>query len=158
MTTPTPRIYSVDTSALIDGLERYYPEATFPAIWTRVDALISAGRFLISEEVFVEASAVDAPVKEWCSTRRHAIVVPTDATIATHVAGIASDFPTWGAQGRNQADPFVIAVAIERRATVVTGEQRGTAQHPKIPYVCDLREVPCITFLDLLQTEGWVFA
>ena len=27
------RIYSGDSSALIDGLERYYPEKQFPALW-----------------------------------------------------------------------------------------------------------------------------
>lgn len=34
-----PPVYSVDTSALIDGLERYYPEDTFPALWERIDEL-----------------------------------------------------------------------------------------------------------------------
>lgn len=39
--------YSVDTSALIDGLERYYPMSTFPALWDQVDVVVDEGRFLI---------------------------------------------------------------------------------------------------------------
>lgn len=63
-------IYSVDTSALIDGLERYYPEDSFPALWERVDDLIDRGRFLMSDEVWEEATAKDLAVKRWCEARR----------------------------------------------------------------------------------------
>ncbi|WP_231997287.1 DUF4411 family protein, partial [Mycobacterium sp. 1245111.1] len=37
-------LYCIDTSALIDWLERYYPPAAFPAIVAKVDALIAEGR------------------------------------------------------------------------------------------------------------------
>ena len=59
-------IYSVDTSALLDGLERYYPEESFPALWDKVDELIAAGRFIVSEEVWEEARTHDAAAKTWC--------------------------------------------------------------------------------------------
>lgn len=32
--------YSFDTSALIDGMERFYPIGNFPALWDRFDDLI----------------------------------------------------------------------------------------------------------------------
>ncbi len=50
--------YCVDTSALIDGLERYYPEANFPGLWQNIDSLIEDSRFLISEEVWEELQHV----------------------------------------------------------------------------------------------------
>jgi len=56
----TQDVYCVDTSALIDGLERYYPEENFPGLWTKVDSLIKDGRFLISEEVWEELRQKDA--------------------------------------------------------------------------------------------------
>ena len=61
-------------------------------------------------------------------------------------------------KNRNRADPFVIALAELRGATVVTGEgSDGTERRPKIPYVCQQRDIPCIRFLQFIQDEGWTF-
>lgn len=157
--TSTAPTYSFDTSALIDGLERYYPEATFPGLWDRVDTVVQQGRFLISEEVLVEASRWDASAKAWTAQRRSSILVPTDALIAGHVATIGQRFPTWTTGGRNQADPFVIATAIALNSIVVTGERAGagTNAKPKIPYACESFGVRSMSFLDFVQSEGWVF-
>ncbi len=54
MTGSRSRCYSADTSALIDGLERYYPETHFPALWEKVDELVAESRLIISEEVWEE--------------------------------------------------------------------------------------------------------
>jgi hypothetical protein len=41
---------------------------------------------------------------------------------------------------------------------VVTGEKpRGKPDTPKIPDVCDVRGLRCITFLDMLRELGWKF-
>ena len=42
--------YSFDTSAPIDGIERFYPIEIFPALWNRIDDLIKTGRLHVSEE------------------------------------------------------------------------------------------------------------
>jgi hypothetical protein len=57
--------YSFDTSALIDGVERFYPIANFPALWEKIDELISDGRLHVSEEAWSEAVSVDSVLKEW---------------------------------------------------------------------------------------------
>ena len=116
-------MYSVDTSALIDGLERYYPEENFPALWERVDGLISDGRFLISEEVWEEVKSKDAVAKAWCEPRKESIIVPTDSAVVQDVQEILSlhERLVKNMKGRNRADAFVIAVGRLRRATVVTG-------------------------------------
>ena len=153
-------LYSVDTSALIDGLERYYPEGNFPALWQKVDGLVTEGRFFISEEVWEESQAKAAAVKTWCKSRKDSLVVPTDPTIAAEVQSILTTFPhlVMNMKGRNRADPFVIAVARLRGASVVTGEgSDGTMNRPKIPYICQQLSVPCIRFLDLIKNEGWRF-
>jgi hypothetical protein len=101
-------LYSVDTSALLDGPERYYPEASFSALWLKVDELIAAGRFLVSEEVWDEARAHDAAAKVWCDGRGKAsMVVPTDAVIAKEVQDILVAYPRLvgcdeGAQSRRR--------------------------------------------------------
>jgi len=61
-------------------------------------------------------------------------------------------------KGRNRADPFVIAVAQIKGATVVTGEgQNGSENRPKIPWVCAQLGIACISFTQLIQEEGWRF-
>lgn len=152
-------IYSFDTSALIDGLERNYPETTFPGVWELVDELIDDHRFVISEEVFEEATHVDAAARQWCKPRKDRIVVPTDSRIAAEVANIGLAYPTWTTKGKNEADPFVIATARVLGATVVTGEKfnTGSIVKPKIPFVCQQVGVPAVNFLGFLQGEGWIF-
>lgn len=153
-------VYSIDTSALIDGLERYYPEQTFPALWARVDDLISEGRFLLSEEVWEEIKSKDAVVRAWCEPRKDSIVIATDASITTEVQHILTthDRLVMNLKNRNRADPFVIALAVLRNGTVVTGEgSDGTANRPKIPFVCQQTGISCIRFTDVPTLEGWTF-
>jgi hypothetical protein len=121
----TLSLYSVDTSALIDGVERYYPEETFPALWERVDESVGSDKFLLSEEVWEEARTHDAAAKVWCDKRgKTSLVVPTDTPIVQNVQSILAAYPKLvkGMKGRNRADAFVIAVARLKGAVVVTGE------------------------------------
>jgi hypothetical protein len=151
--------YSVDTSALIDGLERNYPEARFPSLWEKVDELIAARRFLLSEEVWLEAWAKDAATRQWCNRhRKEDLVIPTTADVMRAVQAVHAVNPrlVMNLKGRNRADPFVIAVASLLGAVVVTGEANaGTAERPRIPYVCGLMKIDCIRFLDLINRENW---
>lgn len=153
--------YSIDTSALIDGLERYYPEKRFPSLWEKIDELIAAHRFLLSEEVWQEAQAKDVETRDWCNRHTQTdIVVPTDANVAKAVQAVhaVNNRLVMNLKGRNRADPFVIAVALVHGAVVVTGEaSTGTADRPRIPYVCGLMKIDCIRFLDLINRENWSF-
>lgn len=60
-------------------------------------------------------------------------------------------------KNRSHADPFVIATAMFRKATVVTGELQGTERRPRIPDVCQAEGVPCINFLQMLRDFGLTF-
>jgi hypothetical protein len=51
------------------------------------------------------------------------------------------------------ADPWVVALAEARGLTVVTMEEGGTANRPKIPHVCAHFRVPCIPVVDLIRKE-----
>jgi hypothetical protein len=153
-------LYSVDTSALIDGLERMYFESSFPGIWEYVADLIAEGRFFISHEVWEEAKKRDAVVKGWCAKDTTGkLIVPTTSAVTNEVKRIlgANERMVMNMKGRNRADPFVIAVARLKGATVVTGEgSDGNESRPKIPYVCARMGIPCIRFADLIKGEGWV--
>ena len=156
----THDVYCVDTSALIDGLERYYPEDNFPMLWRRIDSLIEEGRFLISEEVWLELEQKDEPAKVWAEPRLTDMMIPTDQNIVASTQHVLSEHPLLvkNMKGRNRADPFVIGAAQAYDAVLVTGEGGdGNARRPKIPYVCDELGVRRIRFLDIIQTEGWRF-
>ena len=154
-------IYSFDTSALIDGIERFYPLANFPALWDRIDSLIAEGRLRVSEEAWKEALAADMPLKEWCTAEgsdRERCVYPTDSGVATVAGAIVAQFPKWAGQGKkNSADPFVVAVGEVNDFMVVSGETNGGPGNPKIPYVCGQRSVRHGRFVDVVVLEGWVF-
>jgi hypothetical protein len=80
--------------------------------------------------------------------------------VTREVRSILRDFPTMVGtlRGRNRADPFVVALGRLKHATVVTGEgDDGNERHPKIPFVCDRRGIPCMKFTDLIRAEGWRF-
>lgn len=152
--------YSIDTSALIDGLERYYPERAFRSLWQKMDELINEGRLFISEEVWLEVKAKDAVARAWCEPRLHSLMVPTDAKEAREVRRILERHErlVMAMKGRNRADPFVIAIGRLLDAIVVTGEgSDGTANRPKIPYICRDLGLPCIGITDLILQEDWVF-
>ena len=151
--------YSIDSSALMDGWIRHYPPDHFPRFWERIDALADERRFLVSEEVFEEIDEHDDSLKEWLNDRRDGIIVHTDNFVAQDVRQILASHERLVMSGtrRNRADPFVIAVARLRGATVVTGEKGGTARSPKIPSVCDALGILHTGLIGLIQAEGWIF-
>ncbi|WP_280185755.1 MULTISPECIES: DUF4411 family protein [Nocardia] len=152
-------LYCIDTSGLIDWLERYYPPTFFPAIIERVDALIDEERIFLSEEVWEEVQTKDEVAKSWCEPRKDQLIIPTDSAVVIEVRSILKSHErlVMNLKNRNRADPFVIAVAKLKNATVITGEVGGTANRPKIPYVCEQIGVDCTSFLDLIRREGWTF-
>jgi hypothetical protein len=162
MTTANERHYSFDTSALIDGIERFYPIKNFPGLWEKIDDLIRDGRLLVSEEAWKESQQADAPLRDWClenGGNREKCVFATDAAIGAVAGAIVAVFPTWITQGRkNQADPFVIAVAEITSGMVISGEKEGGPANPKIPYVCAQRGVPHGRLVDVIRSEDWRFA
>lgn len=131
-----------------------------------VERLIRAKRFFCSAEVWEEVKAKDAVAKAWMSKYLEVdgFLVPTDNSITARVRKILKDHARLVMQqqkGRNRADPFVIAVASTRGATVLTGEAaNGSARVPKIPFVCGSLNpaIPCIRFVDMIRQEGWTFS
>ncbi len=101
----------------------------------------------------------DAAFK-WCSAHPD-MFLSIDLPIQTAVADVLAHHPQLVAAGgkRSAADPFVIAVAKVNACAVVTGEQRSNKiQRPHIPDVCDAMGIGCMSFLEVLRTEGWTFS
>lgn len=156
----SPMVYSVDTSALIDGIERFYPIRNFPRFWDNVDHLISEGRLRVAEEAWNEAISADAPLRDWCeeqSADREQCVFPTTAAVAARAGEIGLEFPKWVTRGgKNGADPFVVATAELEGFMVISGETNGGPGKPKIPYVCGQRGIQHGRLVDLIRREDWI--
>ena len=144
--------YCVDTSGWLDGWRRNYPPDVFPTLWGSIEVQITAGSIFSSEEVYVELAKKDDDLHKWIQARKHMLVAPDEA-IQKRVAALLAVYPRLvdTLKGRSQADPFVIATAIEAKAKVVTGEAFGTPDRPRIPLVCQVEGIACITFLQMIR-------
>lgn len=144
--------FCVDTSGWLDGWRRHYPRDVFQSLWTNIETLIDAGEILASEEVYVEIAKKDDDLHDWIKGRKEMLVSPEEA-IQVRVAELLSRYPRLvdTLKGRSQADPFVIATAMECGAVVVTGEVMGTEERPRIPFVCNAEGIRCISFLEMIR-------
>ena len=69
-------------------------------------------------------------------------------------AALLSEFPRLveTLRGRSKADPFVIATVVVRGAVVVTGEPlTGKLDKPRIPDMCQVKQIRCIGFLQMIR-------
>jgi hypothetical protein len=145
--------YSVDTSGWLDGWQRHYPPDVFPSLWSKLDGLIATGEIISSEEVYVELMRKDDDLHDWIQARKQ-MLVPLDEAIQLQAVALLNEFPRLvdTLRGRSKADPFVIATAMERAAVVVTGEPlTGKLDKPRIPDVCQVKTIRCITFLQMIR-------
>lgn len=152
--------YSIDTSALVHGWVRAYPISVpmFRPVWEKLDELIEDGRLRASAEVLSEIKKQDDDLAAWCDERPHLFVEIEDDPIQEQVANLLAKYPRLvdTRKGRDGADPFVIAYAMTCNPirTVVTQEQGGTLEKPKIPVVCNAEDVRCINLLQLLAEQS----
>ena len=137
----------------MDGWVRYYPPDVFPTLWENLDQFIESGEIISTEEVYIETAKKADELHEWIKDRKHMLISlsPEIQRIATD---LLTDYPGLvdTLKGRSQADPFVIATAIEMNADVVTGEVRtGNLTKPRIPDVCDAKGIRWINFLQMIR-------
>lgn len=60
--------------------------------------------------------------------------------------------------GRNEADPFVIALAIARDGVVMTEETlSGSLDKPRIPNVCAALDIRCLSLVEFVREQNWTF-
>jgi hypothetical protein len=122
-------------------------------MWTKLDVYVNSGEILSSEEVYLELKKKSDELHDWIQARKQ-MLVPLDEPIQLRAANLLSEFPRLvdTLRGRSKADPFVIATAMERGAIVVTGEPlTGKLDKRRIPDVCQVKQIRCITFLQMIR-------
>lgn len=154
-------LYVVDTSALMDWHDRYYPEDTFPTLVNLVDSLIQAGRLESVELVHDEVKKMGSTSLQNWAKARSSIFDQTKNHLARAIA-VEGQFPTLKDPNAqfDEADAYVIALAQIRNAIVVTAETpAATKRKPKrsmyIPDVCSALGMTSISNLGMMRREGW---
>lgn len=152
-------LYSFDTSALINGRRDLLPPVTFPSVWQRIEAMIDVGSIRCVDEVLRELGKKDGDVIHAWAKQRPGLFLELDPDIQGATSRILSDYPklVGVGNGRNGADPFVIALALARDGVVVTEERRGSPTRPKIPDVCDALGIECLTLVGFIERQHWTF-
>lgn len=153
-------MFVFDTSAYINGWRDHYPPATFPSVWSLIDAAFDDLRVISPREVYNELTRKDDDVCAWAKDRMAGFIEAT-AAVTREAGAIQASFSSPGT--RDGADSWVIAEARVRGYTVVTYEGRtfGGARtkrwEDKMPGICEHHGIPVVTLPDALGTLGGTF-
>lgn len=152
--------YSVDTSALMDGWDRYYPRDVHIGLWKNLEEMVERGELIATEFVLRELEKKHDGLFKWAKARKE-MFRSVDNDIQVAVKEILRDHqPLIDAQrSRSGADPWVIALAKVEGCKVLTGERRNPpgSKIAKMPNVCEAVRVPWTDVVGLCRDMGWTF-
>ena len=148
--------FSFDTSAFIEPSIRLYPRDIFEPHWQWIEKLIERGDVRATELVKTELSVTEDELFEWAKGQA-GLFVPIDHDIQTALREVIVRFPllTDHYRDRSGADPWVIALAMVNKCSVVTYEKMGKQTTPKIPNVCRYFGIGCLTWINVLRETGF---
>jgi 5'(3')-deoxyribonucleotidase len=152
--------YCIDTCAIVDAGERYYPIDIFPSFWQNLDALAQSGRLKAPEMLITELAQKTDSWRDWVYLRSSNILIPHDRIFFAHVKNIVSIYE----QANNGqfniekigGDPFFIAFAKQHNLTLITVENSRPGGF-RIPSISKQAGVKTINLLGLNRSEGWTF-
>jgi len=162
--------YVIDTSALIKMNYRY-PIPLFKSLWGECNGLIDEGRLGAPATVHEEIKKKDDDLRKWVKKCQDDLFYD-ELPFIEYQQDILSKFPGLVDPRRqyDQADPFVIAMALERIAKptlvyqdvcIVTEEETQIPDQRRvrvrISEVCNHYGICCIRVLDMIKKEMWVF-
>lgn len=154
-------LFSFDSSSLIHAWNRAYRPQNFPSFWRLLEEAIGAGVVVASVEVLNELSKKDDAVLEWCKRQAAGLCVEIDDEQQEHLQHIMGTYPRLvdTVKGKSGGDPFVIALARVRHGdiVVVSEEDFGRKDSPRIPDVCRAEGIRCYKLADFIEDRGWRF-
>jgi Domain of unknown function (DUF4411) len=151
--------YSFDTSSLLNGRRDLLPSGTFPTLWEKIEAMIASGSIRCVDVVADELAVREDEIHRWAKGQAD-LFVPLTADVQNAVRVILEQHPRLigVGNGRSGADPFVIALAHARNGVVVSEETASrNLEKPKIPNVCNALGIRCMTLMEFVQAQSWVF-
>lgn len=156
-------VYVIDTSGLIHldfTFNRDNP--VFTAIWEEIEDLVGQGCFKTIDFVEQEINEYQGQkefLKTWVKKWKKLLVVETDvASINAAIPIINTEYNTGfldarkQAEGKEEADPYLIGYCQIHRCTLITNESK--TKNNKIPAVSARNSVRCIDINDFLVERG----
>ncbi|ACB86078.1 DUF4411 family protein [Natranaerobius thermophilus] len=154
-------MYCIDTSSLIHCWRRDYPPDVFASLWENIDILIDNNTLFAPEEVLHELDRGGDDLYEWAKNRK-SMFISSDYDIQIIVSDIVNRHPKFLPETSYTgvwADPYVVALAYNCEAYVITGEKRvgPNAKQLKIPNICDFYNIECVNVLEMIRHQRWSF-
>jgi hypothetical protein len=173
----TDHLYIIDSSSLIE-IKRRYPKDMLPGIWADLHTLVQRDQLIAPIEVMREIFQRDDELTEWA--REHdKMFKEIDDDVWESAKSVVAEFPQiadYNSAKSVHADPFVIGLAMvltnpsqsrlsRREIFVVTDEKSDLFKNPKlpssqikrIPDVCGMFKLNCISHLELFKIERFRF-
>lgn len=150
--------YCIDSSSVIYAWTEGYRPAFAKTFWASLSSDIDAEMVIAPDEVRREVSARDDGLKAW--VRDHPqMFIDIDEAQQRIVRELLERHPKIAKKHKmaQHADPWVIALAKQTGAVVVTQENHGSASKPGIPRVCDELGIVHIKLADMIEERGWEF-
>ncbi|WP_207930398.1 DUF4411 family protein [Streptomyces hainanensis] len=151
--------YSFDTSSILNGRRDLLPPKIFPTLWEKLEDMIRLGDIRCVDVVLEELSRRDDDAYQWARANS-SLFLPLETGIQMATNRVLTRHPRLlgVGGGRNGADPLVIGLAIHRRGVVVTEETAsGRVEKPRIPDVCEAMGVQCLSLIQFIAEQKWVF-
>lgn len=154
-------MYSFDASSMIHAWDNYPPENEhFESLWEWFSSNVQNKEFVISKKAFKEVSDKIPECREWLQNSNVEIysLTSTSLLIAKDIKASLNILEDKYTKGVGENDLFIIAIAQESGATLVSEEGRQSVlptlkSNYKIPAVCNMESVgvKCCNFLSLLK-------
>lgn len=151
-------VYCLDANVLIQAWQKYYSPKFCPDYWEILNELGTQGRIFIPELVYEEISRTEDDLSKWLKKSKIP-VRKIDEQVTKCLQDIYSKNSLHknlvdNTKARSLADPWVIAHAINEKATIITKEEKVIALNSnkiKIPNVCDNMGVRWINDFQLIE-------
>ena len=151
-------LWVLDSSAAINFIKMLVPEELQPEFWNRLLALVRQGQLVFPSQVWNEIGNVEDPdaLARWARDARSVmgrLPAPTDATVSMVVQGHRDILES--RSGRDPADPYVIALALERAnegyAVSVVADDGGERATHGIRKACEDFDIPCVMAAEFVE-------
>ena len=148
-------LFCVDTSALVEAWNTWYPPDVFPALWEELGSESGPAELVSPVIVLDELRRKEDEILKWA--RDYVTFLELDAEVQLKQAEIVNRFPklTEFKRGRSLADPWVVALAAIKRCPVVSMEKPGSTNNPRIPDVCSALKIEHLAFVEMLRRIRW---
>jgi hypothetical protein len=111
---------------------------------------------IASKEVLIELDRKVDDLYAWIKQREE-MFLEIDDELQASVSDIMTKYPKLVDERttKSLADPWVCGLASVKRLAVVTEEKGGSAEKPRIPFVCQAESIRCLNLLEFIRELGW---